>query len=79
MYILYIPFILYNIYILKKKFEKQEIEISVTPKDVFIYCTEELENATYRSAISIFEFLKDLVDLDWEKTPNLVNSFFFFF
>jgi len=63
---------------LKKKSEKDEKELSVTQKDIFVYCTEELENATYRSAISIFEFLKDLVDMEWEKTPILVNYHFFF-
>ncbi|OUM64746.1 hypothetical protein PIROE2DRAFT_8435, partial [Piromyces sp. E2] len=58
------------------KSEKQEIGLIVSPKDVFIYCTEELENATYRSAISIFEFLKDLVDMEWEKTPDLIDKCF---
>jgi tRNA(Leu) C34 or U34 (ribose-2'-O)-methylase TrmL len=58
------------------KNEKQGDEVSVTSKDVFIYCTEELENATYRSAISIFEFLKDLVNMEWEKTPDLIEKCF---
>ncbi|ORX56066.1 hypothetical protein BCR36DRAFT_176598 [Piromyces finnis] len=59
-----------------EKSKKMEINISITPKDVFVYCTEELENATYRSAISIFEFLKDLVDMEWEKTSDLIEKCF---